>query len=503
MTLKTKPTPEQDVAIDRMRRVKRFVLADGTGKGKTLSALATFNALLEENPERRMLVVANKGSLPTWEEQIPEHTDFTYLIGGSHNAEEMAQRWWDEDPQIMVVTYPSITPKKLRGVDTVAPGKFWDSILRAYERCPYNMVLVLEEAHYCKSPGTKRYKVVDKLIRCSEYAWMLTATPVNNRIEDLYHIMNLLIPGIFGTTSDFYRKYCIRELKKVGWDAEKREPKKVWQTVGYKNLDELREKLRPYMLKRAMVMDVQFRTVVVEPTDVELTRYYTAAAGILKVTEGVRDFGARLPDLQMVVDNAVLEDREPNRQAVLGSKERALLEGLRESFTQEGKAVVVFCYFVATFERLKFVLDHAVGKLGFDRVLTIEAKDPMEKRLGVVRDLGPGDVLLMSSAGKESLNLKASDEIWMYNIPWSAGDAMQAVGRITRMDSEYRSFTVVMPVVQGTIDEYKQKVWVHKSNIFASVLQRESSMLESTEDVTKATLAELRKELLWKTKTYR
>lgn len=120
------------------------------------------------------------------------------------------------------------------------------------------------------------------------------------------------------------------------------------------------------------------------------------------------------------MDNAVLLDREPNRNPYLGTKETILLEGLRESFSSPGKAVIVPGYHIPTLERLRFVLEHAVGKLGFNRLLTLQAEDSTEERVKVEREFLAGDLLLMSSAGAESQSLSASDEIWLYNTPWSA-----------------------------------------------------------------------------------
>lgn len=499
--LKSKPEPHQVEAVELMKRVKRFCLADGTGKGKTFTALAAFAELKRERPERRMLVLANVGSLPTWADEVPKHTDLSAAVGGSSDYEAVSHVLRTSDPDVIVLSYPSVRPRSTYERDasgevvgeTLHQGKYWEEVKALYAAHSDSVVLVLEEAHYCQSHSTKLYMAVSRLVAHSEYAWMLTATPINGRIEDLYYLMDVLIPGFFGTKSDFMKRYTVRELRRVS------RTRKAWHVVGYQRLDELKEKLSGYMLKRALDMDVRFRTAECRLTPEEEERYLLAARGILDETEGVRDFGARTPDLQLVVDNAVLEGREPNRRRELGSKERLLLEGLRESFEADGKCVVVSCYFVLTFRRLKFVLESAAGKLGFDRVLTIEADHTTEERRRAVRDFGPGDVLLMSSAGKESLNLGQSDELWMYNVLWSARDAMQTVGRITRMDSEHESFEVVLPLAAGTIDEYKKRVWEHKAQVFAKVLTPEASMIESEEEVTMDALKALREELLWKT----
>lgn len=508
--LKTALRDYQVEAVGLMASKKRFVLADPTGKGKTLSVIAAFERLLEERPERRMLVLANKNSLAVWQLELEKHTDLPYVVGGTHNWEEASARWADEDPPVVVLSYPSIAPTDRKTGDFDDEGnpvlervqsKFRDALVRAYAEHDGSMVLVLEEAHYCKSPGTKRHEVVGHVVAASEYAWAVTATPIVNRLTDLYHLFDLLIPGFFGGMSDFLDAYTVRERKRV---SRKRS---VMQVVGYRDLPKLKEKVAPFIVKRPMEgFHVDFVAKPCRLTPEEEDLYLDAAAGILEDVEDpddARDFGARLPDLQLVVDGAVKKNREPNFDCTLGSKERVLLEGLQESFaSSEHKAAVVFCYFNATFARLEFVLRHGVGKLGYSRLLTLTAADSVERRVEISREFSPGDVALITSAGKESISLRAADEMWLYDVPFSMGDTLQAVGRMTRMDSDYRDFTVYVPVAEATVDVYKAQVLLHKSDLFAKVLTREVTMptgaLVSPED-----LAELKKELLWRTEARR
>lgn len=513
--IKTELRDYQNEVVDAMVDKKRYVIADGVGMGKTLAVLASFKKLHDEDPTRRLLVFANASSISTWTSEVPKHSNFRLVTGESARWQATLKKWEEEDPHIVVLTYSAVSPRSKKRIKEESlsksqealisadyityyvPSNYRDKIVQTFEDRDGSMVLALEEAHYCKSPDTVRYGFVAPIVTASEYVWMMTATPIVNRLTDLYHLFNLLIPGFFGTEGDFLQMYTIRETKKV---ARKRWVKEI---VGYKNIDELKDKISEFMIKRAMEnINVSFVPVYGKMSAEEERLYLQAARGILDETEDVRDFGARLPDLQLVVDGAVLENREPNTRARIMSKERLLLKGLKKSYASSGdKAVIVFCYFGLTYKRLKFVLEHAVGKLGFDRLLTLNAATSTQKRTEICKEFGPRDLLLLTSAGKESLNLKAADELWFYDIPFSLGDVIQTVGRMTRMDSVYSDFKVYLPAMEETIDVYKMNMMVHKSALVSAVLKQEATIPKSNRKVSANDLKELRRELLWRVRT--
>jgi SNF2 family DNA or RNA helicase len=499
--VRTELRDHQVEAVRAMVSKKRYVVADGVGMGKTLAALAAFDSLAEDDPDRRMLVLANVGSLPTWIGEVEKHTSFDLVAGGSHNAEEAAREISRRDPHVVVLTYPSVTPRRKyegegedREVVGMVPAKFRDTLVEFYSRHPENAVLVLEEAHYCKNKSTLRYGTVSKLVSVSEYVWALTATPILNRLEDLYYLMDLIIPGFFGTLENFYKRYTVRRRRRVS------RRRTIREVVGYKNLDELGERAKEYMVKRAMKgITVKFERHHFDLSPEEDRVYLLAAKGVLDETEDERDFGARLPDLQLAVDGAVLPGREQNERRVVGSKEAVLLRGLHRSYSRDPeKAVIVFAYFERTRRRLEMVFEAALGKVGYERLLKVDAGTDVDERLRIVREFGPRDLLLLSAAGKESLNFGLADEMWLYDVPFSMGDVVQTIGRMTRLDSPHRDFTVHVPVARETIDEYKAHRVAEKSELIAKVLTDEETLPGDLRIMTDEELEAVRRALLWR-----
>ena len=488
--------PEQQEAVERLMEKPRFVIADSVGFGKTLTVLAAYDRLRQQAPDCRMLVFANKNAVGNWAEQVREHTDFSIVTGGSDNVEKASRRILTEDPDVVVLTYPSISARKGQ------PGKYWDLLIQLYEKRPKGIVLILEEAHYVRNPDSKRHDIVNKVMQCSPAVWALTATPINNEIEDIYNMMNLVIPGFFGTLEYFMGQYTVREWKDQ-WNPFVRDYVKTPIITGYVNLDELFEKIQPYMARRTREVSVKFEAVTSVQSSDEEDMYLVAAAGMIGVDEedeeaAVRDFGARMPDLQRVVDGAVDVARELRTDPELTAKERALVDGLRESFRIPGKAAVVFCFYNLTFQRLRMVLEDHREYVGFSGLRTLSRENGTpEERHAIASGFDHGEVLLMTSVGKEAMNLRKVDEMWMYNIPDSVGDVVQAAGRMTRRDSEYKEFVVKVPVVRDTIDEYK----VAKLLSRAAVIERTvggDEVLPEGRMLSHEDLRDMRRELLWR-----
>jgi SNF2 family DNA or RNA helicase len=130
--------------------------------------------------------------------------------------------------------------------------------------------------------------------------------------------------------------------------------------------------------------------------------------------------------------------------------------------------------------------------------MKVDAGTGVEERLRIVREFGPRDLLLLSAAGKESLNFGLADEMWLYDVPFPMGDVVQTIGRMTRLDSPHREFTVHVPVARRTIDEYKAHRVSEKAELIARVLTDEETLPGDLRTMTDEELAEVRRELLWR-----
>ena len=194
---------------------ERALLADEMGLGKTIQAIAACALLQRLGKASRALVVAPASLKTEWEEQIQRFTNLPYrLVFGSRKT-RLAHY---ASPAFFTVTnYEQV----------VRDGLDINRILKPE-------VVILDEAQRIKNWTTKTAQAVKRLE--SRYAFVLTGTPIENRIDELYSLMDFLNPGVLGPLFRFNREFY--ELDDRG------------RPVGYRNLDQLHARVRPFMLRR-------------------------------------------------------------------------------------------------------------------------------------------------------------------------------------------------------------------------------------------------------------
>ena len=194
---------------------ERALLADEMGLGKTVQAIAACELLARRKGIERVLVVCPASLKAEWEEQIARFTDRpARSVFGARPARLAAYR---EPPFFTIVNYEQV----------LGDAPDMNEILRPD-------VIVLDEAQRIKNWQTKTARRVKSLR--SPYAFVLTGTPVENRIDELYSIVQYLDPELVGPLFRFNRDFY--ELDERG------------RPVDYKNLAELRRRLQPVMLRR-------------------------------------------------------------------------------------------------------------------------------------------------------------------------------------------------------------------------------------------------------------
>lgn len=492
--LKWEPTSNQVEAVGILGHRQRFLLADATGLGKTYSALASYAYVRERYEKTHLLVLCTKSASVSWRKDIKKGTEFTFEELGSdckHKDSTVPSK------DITILTYTAL--KKF--------PNYMVSVMNSF-----NVVLVMDEAHRLKNPKALAPPIVARLLPHVLCAWMLTATPVTNHPEDLYRLVSLLLPGYLGDEWHFLQQYTVGQDKlvpvreKPGSSSRGnfkfingRKFRVVREIVGHRNLGKLREKLKPILLRRDLDMDVEFIFKPVEMTPEEDAKYLIAAAGFLG--GGFKAFSQRLPDLQLAANNAVDLDKKPNKAAQLASKEVKLLDCVKEEL-DKAHPVLIFTGSLVTKERLKRLMKrHLI--FNYRTLYEIDGSTSKKNRDLVARKFGPKDVLIISRAGGESLNLQAAGRIIFFDLPFDMKAFAQAVGRVARMDTTHAKVEVVVLEAQNTIDTYKAAMLLTNVEVFRKVLTGAVTLPDACRAISKSELAKLRKDLLWRTKDLR
>ena len=194
---------------------ERALLADEMGLGKTIQAIAACALLQRLGKASRVLIVTPASLKTEWEEQIQRFTSLPYrLVFGGRKTR--------------LTVYASAVFFTITNYEQIVrDGLDINRILKPD-------VVILDEAQRIKNWTTKTAQAVKRLE--SRYAFVLTGTPIENRIDELYSLMDFLNPGVLGPLFRFNREF---------YDLDDR-----GRPVGYRNLDQLHARVRPFMLRR-------------------------------------------------------------------------------------------------------------------------------------------------------------------------------------------------------------------------------------------------------------
>ena len=202
---------------------ERALLADEMGLGKIVQAVAACALLQRLRRVERVLIVTPPSLQGEWEEQIARFTRLPSRILNGTRQERLAGYERSRALFFTIASYESMLADALDVNERLRPD-----------------VVILDEAQRIKNWGTKTALAVKRLR--GRYAWVLTGTPIENRIDELYSLVSFLEPAVFGPLFRFNREFY--EFDERG------------RPRGYRNLDELRRRIRPLLLRRRKA-DVQ------------------------------------------------------------------------------------------------------------------------------------------------------------------------------------------------------------------------------------------------------
>ena len=196
--------PYQREGMLHLAFTERALLADEMGLGKTIQAIAACSLLHRLGKARRALIVSPASLKTEWEEQIRKFTDLPYQVvfGLRHKRLEA----YGNAPFFTIVNYEQMLRDALEVNARLEPD-----------------VVILDEAQRIKNWSTKTAQAVKRLR--SRYAFVLTGTPIENRIDEIYSIVNFIDPAALGPLFRFNREFY--ELDERG------------RPEGYRNLDKL------------------------------------------------------------------------------------------------------------------------------------------------------------------------------------------------------------------------------------------------------------------------
>lgn len=434
------------------RRLPVTLLADDVGLGKTISAGLVASELIARNRVAKILIVAPKLLGPQWKDELEAKFDIPgEVVTGSKLASAEPS-----DVGAVITTYHSARVH----LDKIPDDRF--------------DMLVLDEAHklrnlYGVDPTPQVAKVFHRTLqqRRFRYVLMLTATPIQNRLWDLYSLVDLLTvarghENPFGSEGVFARRFI----------ADKRETARVLKPDAR---EEFRKIVYGYMsrVRRGDAnldfpeRKIQLRKVT--PSSAELDLISAIAKPIQKLNRLAQisilqaltsSPHALMAQLQTMARNKTvpMELAATVQAIVVPMRTTAKLEGLRqlvETLQQQnptGWRMVVFTGRRETqttiqsfLERLGLkvgIINGSSGQRNQDTVARFRA-DPPEIR-----------AIVSTEAGSEGVNLQIANVLINFDLPWNPMIVEQRIGRVQRLGSQHRNVVIYNVMLAGTFEEY-------------------------------------------------
>ncbi|HEX6002521.1 MAG TPA: DEAD/DEAH box helicase, partial [Burkholderiales bacterium] len=408
---------------------ERALLADEMGLGKTIQAIAACALLRDLGKARRVLIVTPASLKAEWEEQIRKFTGLPLrlVFGGRTRRSQMYSE--TDAAFFTIANYEQIVADSLDINARLRPD-----------------IVILDEAQRIKNWSTKTAQAVKRLE--SRYAFVLTGTPIENRIDELRSIVDFLDPALLGPLFRFNREY---------YDLDDR-----GRPAGYKNLDRLRERVRPILIRRRKV-DVE--TELPDRTDrnhfVALTPAmrdeYSAIekqVGELVAKAKRRPLTPKEQDLlmillsmmRMICDSPGIMKGNPSRDC---PKLDELARVLDECLADSDVKIIIFSEWIGMLERVREWADK--NRIGYAwHTGSVPQKQRRAEILAFRQD--PDCRLFLSTdSGGVGLNLQNASVVINCDLPWNPAKLEQRIARAWRKN-QLRPVTVVNLVAENTIE---------------------------------------------------
>jgi len=437
-TLDAELRPYQEEGFRWMTRLKTWdagaCLADDMGLGKTVQAIAMMLHLAENGP---MLVACPASVVPNWGNELRKFAPtLNPIILRQGNREDIFSALTAFD--VLIITYGLLQTE----VERITKVQW--------------AMAVLDEAHAIKNTQTKSSKAAMSIQ--ADFKVVLTGTPIQNHLGELWNLFNFCNPGLLGTMAQFTDRYLKND------------------TTSQKN--HLKKLITPFILRRTksnVLDELPSKTEItfsVELSEAEIAFYEALRRQAISIIENSNSPNgqqhlqalAEITKLRLACCNTALVNKEIQLPS---SKLEAFFEIIEELRANNHRALV-FSQFVGHLSIVRKALD----KQGISYQY-LDGSTPIPQRELAVKafQAGKGDLFLISlKAGGLGLNLTAADYVIHLDPWWNPAIEDQASDRAHRI-GQTRPVTIYRLVARNTIEEKILQLHATKRDMADSLLE--------------------------------
>ena len=425
--LKTKLYPYQEQGVLFGVTKKAVLIGDEMGLGKTVQAIALAiqkQAMFEFG---KVLIITLASLKDQWKREVEKFTNRKAAIVAG-NPMQRAEIYRDNSDLFKITNYEAT----LRDINIITE---------------YNPdFVILDEAQRIKNFETKTADIVKRIPR--KHALVLTGTPLENKLEDVYSIVQFLDPSLLAPLWQFAADHFLIDRNKKG------------KILGYRNLNLLQEKLKPLIIRRKKedvlpdlpeeVTNNYFVTLTAKQYEI----HQSLAQSLMPILNKKRltpidmqRIQELLLKMRQVCDSTYLIDRKTNQSPKL-SELKSILE---ELVVQNRRKVVIF----SEWTTMTYLIGSYLSGVGIPFV-ELSGKIPVKKRQLLIDEFTQNPdckVFLSTDAGGTGLNLQVADCVINFEIPWNPAKLNQRIGRVSRIGQTSTCINVINLIAKNGIEE--------------------------------------------------
>ena len=428
---KRPPMSHQKEAIEKLLANDKFILADDMGLGKTTS---TVIASIESGA-KKVLIVCPASLKINWKREIENYSEDHVLI--------VEGKKWGSTFKYYIINYDIL--KNFHTTENSEDSEAYQIIVNE----GFDLAIV-DEAHYISNSQAQRTKLLNDILAKIPKVWLLTGTPMTSRPINYYNLLKIVNSPLTLNWQSYVMRYCKGYQFRVGG-------RKVWNTSGASNLDELRDQTKAVVLRRLKTDVLDLPEKIISPIWLELKNsfYDDELTEFLRISEENKEKESITVTLNRLMKL---------RQLIAIEKVEHTCE-LIDKVLEQGKKVIVFTNFTMSldmiYEKYKkkaVTLDGRMSKIARqESVDRFQNEDKIKVFIGNIKAAGVG------------ITLTAADTVIMNDLSFVPADHSQAEDRAYRYGQK-NSVLVYYPVFENTIEMTVYNILQKKKDIIDQVM---------------------------------
>ena len=430
----------------------RVLLADEVGLGKTIEAGILLKEYFVTGMIHNALILTPPSLKSQWQNELKSKFGLDFIL----NKDDSRFEGYDKHSMLIASIASAVQPKNANLLKNIE----WD-------------LVIVDEAHRLKNATTQANQFVRELQK--KFIFLLSATPIQNSLEELYNLVEIIKPGFLGSWKDFASTFTTDKK------AQKIIPKKkikLQEILKQAVIRTTREEVREYI----EFTDRIPKTHLLEPSEYESQLYQHSTEFVRKLwidQKGGRNFILPLMTLQRQISSSTAALRGairnkkrqfPQNEAELenilelsdkikiDSKMQRLQEIIKENPDEKH---LIFTEFRDTQDYIfDYCDDEGIEVVKFNGSMSVKERDTAVSKFK--RDI---QIMIATEAGGEGQNFQFCSKVINYDLPWNPMRVEQRVGRVHRIGQDEDVYIHNLAII-GSIEEYVLKLLFDKINLF-------------------------------------